>query len=230
MLFRDEDEDDEILPFENREEAGRILSTKLLAYSGRGDVIVLGLPRGGVPVAFEVARILKVPLDVLVVRKLGTPWQHELGMGAIAPGNVQVLDLSMVKQLCVSEDAIDQVAASEWQELERQQRLYHRDRLPHSLAGKTVILVDDGIATGACILAGIASLRRQCAARVIVAVPVAPATGCSAIRMEADEVISVAEPQMFFAVSQWYQDFSQVSDDQVCTLLERSTRSMSRAA
>jgi putative phosphoribosyl transferase len=227
MLFRDEDEDDELLPFADRAEAGRILGAKLVAYSRRKDVIVLGLPRGGVPVAYEVARVLNVPLDILVVRKLGTPWHRELAMGAVAPGDVQVLDLSMVKQLCVPGEAIEEVAAAERKELERLERLYRGNRPPLSLAGKTVILVDDGIATGSCILAAIAVTRKQAAARVVVAVPVAPATGCSAIRMEADEVISVAEPEMFFAVSQWYEDFSQTSDDEVRTLLENSSSSSS---
>jgi len=230
MLFRDEDEDDELLPFANRAEAGRILGAKLVAYSGRDDVVVLGLSRGGVPVAFEVARVLNVPLDVLVVRKLGTPWERELAMGAIAAGEVQVLDLSMVKQLGVPSQAIQEVAAAERKELERQERLYRGNRSPLSVAGKTVILVDDGIATGSCLLAAIAAVRRQGAARVVVAVPVAPATACSAIRMEADEVISVAEPEMFLAVSRWYVDFGQMSDDEVRALLERSRGSMPRAA
>jgi putative phosphoribosyl transferase len=230
MLFRDEDEDNELLPFADRAEAGRILGTKLLTYSRRNDVIVLGLPRGGVPVAFEVAGVLHVPLDVLVVRKLGTPWQRELAMGAIAPGDVQVLDLSLVKQLCVPSEAIQEVAALERKELERQERLYRGNRPSLSVAGKTVILVDDGIATGSCILAAIAAVRKQGAARVVVAVPVAPATACSAIRMEADEVISVAEPEMFLAVSQWYEDFSQISDGQVRALLERSISSLPHAA
>jgi len=230
MLFRDENEDDELLPFTDRAEAGRILGTKLLAYSGRSDVIVLGLPRGGVPVAFEVAVVLSAPLDVLVVRKLGTPWQRELAMGAIAPGNIQVLDVSLVKHLCVSSEVIAKVAAAERIELERQERLYRGNREPLSLAGQTTILVDDGIATGACILAAIAAVRKQSAARVVVAVPVAPATGCNSIRMEADEVISITEPEMFLAVSQWYEDFGQISDEQIRALLGRSASSMPRAA
>jgi predicted phosphoribosyltransferase len=230
MLFRDEDEDDELLPFADRVEAGRILGAKLVTYSRRNDVIVLGLPRGGVPVAYEVACVLNVPLDVLVVRKLGTPWQRELAMGAIASEDVQVLDLSVVKHLCVPSEAIEEVAAVERKELERQERLYRGKRPPLSVAGKTVILVDDGIATGSCIVAAIAAVRKQGAARVVVAVPVGPASACSAIRMEADEVISVAEPEIFLAVSQWYEDFSQISDDQVRSLLERSTSSVSRAA
>ena len=214
-------------PFAGRAEAGRILGTKLRSYSGRSDVIVLGLPRGGVPVAYEVARVLNLPLDVVVVRKLGTPWQRELAMGAIAPGDVQVLDLSRVKQLCVPAEAIEQVAAAQRKELERQNRLYRGNHPPLSVAGKAVILVDDGIATGSCILAAIAAVRKQGAARIVVAVPVAPAAVCRAIRLEADEVISVAEPEAFFAVSQWYKDFSQTSDDEVRTLLERSRSSTS---
>jgi len=231
MLFRDEDEDGELLPFADRAEAGRMLGAKLAAaYSGRGDVVVLGLPRGGVPVAFQVAEVLNAPLDVLVVRKLGTPWERELAMGAIASGNVQVVDLSLVKQLCVPNEAIQDVAAVERNELARQERLYRGNRPPLAVAGKTVILVDDGIATGSCILAAITAVRRQGAARIVVAIPVAPATACNAIRMEADEVISVAEPETFLAISQWYEDFSQTSDDEVCALLERSSSSMPRAA
>lgn len=231
MLFREEDdEDEETLPFEDRAEAGRILATKLSAYSGRDDVLVLGLPRGGVPVAFEVAQSLRVPLDVFVVRKLGTPWNRELGMGAIAPSGVQILDLSMVRELCVTDEAIREVAAEELQELERRERLYRSGRPPLSVAGRTVILVDDGIATGSSILAAIAALRRQQAARIVVAIPVAPAIACSAIRMEADELVSVAEPAMFFAVSQWYADFGQTTDDDVCALLWEANRSLPRAA
>jgi putative phosphoribosyl transferase len=228
MLFRDEAEDDELLPFADRAEAGRILGAKLVAYSRRADVIVLGLPRGGVPVAYEVARVLNVPLDALVVRKLGTPWQRELAMGAVAPGDVQVLDLSIVKQFCVSSEAVEEVAAAERKELERQEQLYRGNRQSLSVAGKTVILVDDGIATGSCILAAIGAARKQGAAHIVVAVPVAPANACSVIRMEADEVISVAEPEMFLAVSQWYEDFSQTSDEKVRMLLEKARTSSSR--
>ena len=230
MLFRDEDEDVELLPFADRAEAGRMLAAKLAAYSGRGDVVVLGIPRGGVPVAFQVAQVLNAPLDVLVVRKLGIPWERELAMGAIASGDVEVLDLSLVEQLCVPSEAIQDVVAVERNELARQERLYRGNRPPLPVAGKTVILVDDGIATGSCILAAIAAVRRQRAARIVVAIPVASASACNAIRMEADEVISVAEPETFLAISQWYEDFSQTSDDEVCALLERSSSSMPRAA
>ena len=225
MLFRDDDEDDELFRFADRAEAGRLLGAKLIAYSRKEGVIVLGLPRGGVPVACEVARVLGAPLDVLVVRKLGTPGRKELAMGAIAPGGVQVLDLSTVKQLCVPGEVIEEVAAAERKELQRQESEYRGRRPPLALAGKTVILVDDGIATGSCILAAIAAVRKQGAAQVVVAVPVAPANALNAIRIEADEVISLLEPEIFLAVSQWYEDFSQISDDQVCSLLERSMSS-----
>jgi predicted phosphoribosyltransferase len=230
MLFRDEDEDVELLPFADRAEAGNMLGARLASYSDRHDVIVLGLPRGGVPVAFQVAQALKAPLDVLVVRKLGVPWERELAMGAIASGEVQVLDLSRVKELCVPSEAIQRVAAVEREELARQERLYRGDRPPLPVAGKTVILVDDGIATGSCILAAIAAVRRHGAARIVVAIPVAPATTCNAVRMETDEVISVAEPEAFLAVSQWYEDFSPTSDDEVCALLETPSNVMPRVA
>jgi putative phosphoribosyl transferase len=230
MLFREEDEDLELLPFADRAEAGRILASKLSAYSRRNDVIVLGLPRGGVPVAFQVAQALHAPLDVFVVRKLGTPWNSELAMGAIASGGVQVLDLSIVKELCVTEEAIQDVVDSEHRELERRERLYRGNRPPLELAHKTVILVDDGIATGSSILAAVSAIRRRQAARVVVAIPVAPASGCSAIRMEADEVISVAEPEVFLAVSQWYENFSEISDEDVRMLLEEAAGGMPRAA
>jgi putative phosphoribosyl transferase len=230
MLFREEDEDLEVLPFMDRAEAGRVLASKLSAYSGRDDVIVLGLPRGGVPVASAVGGALHVPLEVLVVSKLGTPWDTELAMGAIAEGGVQVLDLSIVKELCVSEKDIQEMAAGARKEIECRQGLYRGGGPPLELAGKTVILVDDGIATGCSILAAITAVRRRKAARVVVAVPVAPACGCSAVRMEADEVISVAEPDLFLAVSQWYQDFSQISDEDVRSLLDRGATSIARAA
>lgn len=230
MLFREEDEDLEVLPFADRAEAGRILAGKLSAYANRSDVVVLGLPRGGVHVASAVAGGLHVPLDVLVVSKLGSPGDRELAMGAVAEGSVQILDLSIVKVLGVSDADIQEVAAAARRELEAREALYRRGRPPLELEGKTVILVDDGIATGCSILASIAAIRRRGAARVVVAVPVAPASGCSAIRMEADEVISVAEPEMFLAVSQWYEDFTQISDEDVRRLLERPVDSLPRAA
>jgi putative phosphoribosyl transferase len=230
MLFREEDEDLEVLPFVDRTDAGRVLASSLSAYAGRDDVVVLGLPRGGVPVASAVAGALHVPLDVFVVSKLGTPWNRELAMGAVAEGGMQVLDLSMVKELCVSEKDVQEVAAAARKELEYREKLYRSGRPPLELAGKTVVLVDDGIATGCSILAAAAAIRRRKPARLVVAVPVAPASGCSAIRMEADEVISVAEPELFLAVSEWYQDFSEISDEDVRSLLDRTAASIPHAA
>ena len=212
------------------EKAGRVLASTLSAYSDRDDVIVLGLPRGGVPVACAVAGMLHVPLDVFVVSKLGTPWNKELAMGAVAEGGVQVLDLSMVKALCVSEKDIQNAATAARKELQCRQLLYRGDRRLLELAGKAVILVDDGIATGCSILAAIAAIRRRDAGRIVVAVPVAPASGCNAIRMEADEVISLAKPEQFLAVSQWHQDFTQVSDEDVQRLLESTIDPIPRAA
>ena len=230
MLFREEDEDLEALPFDDRDEAGRILAGKLSAYADRSDVIVLGLPRGGVPVASAVAGALHLPLEVLAVIKLGSPWGSELAMGALAEGRVHVLDLSLVQAMCVSKRDIDEVVAAAREELASHEQLYRGGRLPLEVEGKTVILVDDGIATGCSVLAAIAAVRCRGAACVVVAVPVAPASGCNAVRMEADEFISVAEPEMFVAVSQWYRDFSPVNDEEVCHLLGIPVGSTPRAA
>ena len=230
MLFREEDEDLDILPFADRADAGLMLAGKLAAYSRRGDVIVFGLLRGGVPVAAAVAGALKLPLDAFVVTKIGTPWERELAMGAVAEGGVQVLDLSLVQLLRISEHVVQEVVVAARNELESHVGEYRGGRPPLELHGKTAILVDDGIATGCSVLAAIAATRRQGAARVVVAVPVAPAAGCSAIRMEADEFVSVAEPVAFLSVSQWYRDFAQVSDEQVQRLLRRAERPMARAA
>ena len=230
MLFRDEDEDLEVLPFADRAEAGRILAGKLSAYADRSDVVVLGLPRGGATVASAVAGALRLPLDVFVVSKIGIPWDNEVAMGALAEGGMQVLDLSVVKSLCVSEQNVKEATETARKELEIRESLYCGGRPPLELEGKIVIVVDDGIATGCSILAAVAAIRRKSPGRVVVAVPVAPASGCSAIRMEADEVISVAEPEMFLAISQWYEDFTQVSDGDVQRLLGTPVSSLPRAA
>lgn len=230
MLFREEDEDLEVLPFTDRAEAGRILAGKLSAYSGRKDVIVLALPRGGMPVASAVSQALHTPLDVFVVGKLGTPWEPELAMGAVAEGGVEILDLSVVNLLGISEKDIQEVAGGARIELETRARLYRGRRPPPNLAGRIVVLVDDGIATGCSILAAIAAIRRKNAAQVVVAVPVAPPSGCSAIRMEADEVVSVAEPEIFLSVSQWYRDFTQISDEDVRRLLDKRDDPLPRSA
>jgi putative phosphoribosyl transferase len=230
MLFREEDEDLEILPFEDRTEAGRILAGRLSAYAGRSDVVVFGVPRGGALVASAVASALHIPWDVFVVTQLGTPWQPELAMGAVAAGGVQVLDLSLVKTLGLSDVEIKDATAKGRRELEARESLYRGGRLLLELKAKTVILVDDGIATGCSVLAAIAAVRRRSAPRVVVAVPVAPASGCSGVRMEADDVISVAEPEMFLAVSEWYRNFPQVSDEEVRLLLGGVDRSVPRVA
>jgi len=230
MLFREEDEDLEVLPFGDRADAGLMLAGKLAAYSGRHDAIVLGLPRGGVPVAAAVASALKLPLDVFVVTKIGTPREQEVAMGAMAEGGVRILDLSLINLLGMSEQEIQAIAVSAWRELESHISSYRGGRPLLDLKGKTVILVDDGIATGCSILAAIAATRRKGAARVVVAVPVVPAAGCSAIQMEADEFVSVEQPEMFLSVSQWYSDFAQVSDDEVQRLLQSAETFMARAA
>jgi len=230
MLFREEDEDLDVLPFLDRASAGTVLAGRLSAFSGRDDVIVLGLTRGGVPVAFEVAAALKAPLDVCVVSKVGTPWNHELAMGAVAEGGVQVIDLSLVRELSLSEESVRDATAFAQKELESRQASYRGGRSALDVAGKTVILVDDGIATGCSILAATAAIRWRKAARVVVAVPVAPAFGSSAVMMEADEFIAAAQPDLLVAVSQGYQDFSQVSDEDVQRLLERNMATQSSAA
>lgn len=230
MLFREEDEDLDILPFADRADAGLMLAGKLAAYSRRGDAIVFGLLRGGVPVAAAVAGALKLPLDAFVVTKIGTPWEKELAMGAVAEGGAQVLDLSLVQLLGISEQEMQEASVAARNELESHIGEYRAGRPPLGLHGKTAILVDDGIATGCSILAAIAATCRQGAPRVVVAVPVAPSAGCSAIGMEADEFVSVAEPVAFLSVSQWYRDFAQVSDEEVQRLLRRAERSMARAA
>ena len=230
MLFQPDDEDAEILPFTDRAEAGRSLAAKLTAYSGRSDVVVLGIARGGVVVAFEVAQALHAPLDVFVVRKLGVPWFKELGMGALAPGGVRLVDLSVAGDLSVSEQEIDEVVSAELQELQRRQQSYRQHRQEVPLLGKTVILVDDGVATGNSVLAAIRALRQCCVERVIVGIPVAALSCCAAIRMEADDLICIAQPESFMAISQWYEDFAEIGDDDVCALLDKANTFTARAA
>ena len=208
--------------FADRSEAGRILAGQLAAYRNRADVIVLGLPRGGVPVAFEVARALRVPLDVFIVRKLGVPGYPELAMGAIASGGVSVLNDDVVRDVGVSADQIREVAAIEQRELYRRERAYRGHAAPLSLRGRTAILVDDGLATGATMRAAVKAARRLQVSRVIVAVPVGSAITCQRLRHDADEVICPMVPLHFRAIGEWYDDFSQVSDEQVRDLLAQS--------
>jgi len=230
MLFRDDDEELEVLPFADRGEAGRMLAGKLQEYADRPEVIVLGLPRGGMPVASAVSGALRVPLDVFVVVKIGTPGQPELALGAVAEGGIQVLDLSLVQVVGLEQSEVEEVTEAARRELDSRTIAYRANGELHELAGQMVILVDDGIATGCSILAAIAGTRREGAARVVVAVPVAPASGCNAIRMEADEFVAVAEPEEFLAVSQWYEDFAQVRDEDVRQLLRKAGRIIHQAA
>jgi putative phosphoribosyl transferase len=211
-------------PFRDRTEAGRLLAEKLAAYANCPDAIVLGLPRGGVPVAYEVARALNAPMDVFLVRKLGVPGHEEFAMGAIATGGVRVLNDQTVRALRISGHLIEAVAAKEQQELDRRARLYRGDRPPPDLRGKTVILVDDGLATGATMLAAVKALRQQQAGRIVVAVPIASPETCEQLRGEVDDIICAVTPEPFYAVGCWYEDFSQATDEEVCDLLARSAR------
>src|SRR5262245_18131466 len=208
--------------FQDRADAGRRLGQRLLRYANRSDVIVLGLPRGGVPVAYEAAQALKAPLDIFLVRKLGLPEQEELAMGAIASGGVRVLNPSVVYSLGISNEVIEAVAAREREELERREHLYRGDRPPVDPRDKIVILVDDGPATGSTMRAAVAALRKQHPAKVVVAVPVGAAETCDDLMNEADEVVCLRAPQRFYAVGVWYEDFSPTTDDEVRELLARA--------
>ena len=211
----------------DREEAGRLLAQALAHYAGRPNVVVLGLPRGGVPVARNVADFLGAPLDVFLVRKLGVPWQPELAFGAIAetPGTdppVRVIDQSLVRECELSAKAIDEIAEREQIEIDRRSRLYRGGRSLVDVHGREVIVVDDGLATGSTMLAAVRALRQQGARRIIVAVPVGPHATCAALRREAGEVVCVSSPEPFGSVGTWYEDFTQVTDRQVQKALEVS--------
>lgn len=208
--------------FRDRADAGEQLSRELAGYSGRKDVVVLALPRGGVPVAYEVARALHVPLDVFLVRKLGLPGQEELAMGAISSGGVRVLNEDVIGLLGIPNDVIENVTAKEQRELERRARSYRGDRPAPDVEGRTVILIDDGLATGSTIRAAVAALRRKHPARIVVAVPVGAPEICAELQNEADEIICVETPEPFYGVGAWYEDFSQTTDEEVRDLLQRS--------
>jgi predicted phosphoribosyltransferase len=209
-------------PFLDRREAGRVLARKLSEYAGRRDVIVLGLPRGGVPVAFEVAQALEAPLDVFLVRKLGVPGREELAMGAIASGGVRYVNESVTDSLGIDPWVVERVTKAEHAELERRERAYRDDRPPVEVRGRTVILVDDGLATGASMHAAAVALRQAEPAAVVVAVPVAAASTCEAFHGLADRVVCARTPEPFYAVGLWYDDFSQTTDDEVRDLLARA--------
>jgi len=210
-------------PFRDRVEAGELLAQSLCRYRGRDDVVVLALPRGGVPVAREVARALGLALDVFVVRKLGVPGHEELAMGAIASGGVRLLNDEVVTALGIPPTVIDAVAMSEQLELDRRERLYRGNRVPLGLTDKTVIVVDDGLATGSTMRAAVMAVRRQQPARVIVAVPVGAPSTCADLAREADDVVCVRTPDPFVAVGLWYRDFTPTSDREVRSLLGRET-------
>jgi predicted phosphoribosyltransferase len=211
-----------VKPFRDRREAGRALAEHLMSYANRPDVLVLALPRGGVPVAFEVARALNAPLDIFLVRKLGVPGYEELAMGAIASGGVRVLNEDVISYLRIPAEVIDEVAAREEKELERRERAYRGTTAPLDVRGRTIILIDDGLATGSTMLAAVAALRQQQPARLVVAVPIAAEATCNAIRAQVDETVCAETPEPFFAVGLWYEDFSQTTDEEVRELLERA--------
>jgi putative phosphoribosyl transferase len=209
--------------FRDRAEGGRRLAERLGKYAGRPDLLVLALPRGGVPVAFEVSQALSAPLDVLVVRKLGVPGQDELAMGAIASGGVWVLNNHLIQALQPSIRMIQEVAARELQELTRRERIYRGDRPALEVRGRTVVLVDDGLATGSTMRAAVAAVRRRRPARLVVAVPTAAPSACVELKKEVDECACVITPDTFHAVGVWYEDFSPTTDDDVRDLLERAS-------
>jgi putative phosphoribosyl transferase len=208
--------------YRDRLEAGRILATKLTAYADRKDVVVLALPRGGVPVAFEVAKALQAPLDVFVVRKLGVPGHEELAMGAIATGGMYIVNEHVVHMLAIPDSVIEEVAEREQKELERREQLYRDDLPPPDVRDRTIILVDDGLATGSTMRAAVAALRKQHPAHIVVAVPVAAPVVRDEFKAEVDEIVCASTPEPFFGVGYWYEDFSQTSDEEVHDLLALS--------
>ncbi|MBI4469832.1 MAG: phosphoribosyltransferase [Acidobacteria bacterium] len=207
--------------YENRKEAGQLLASELMSYAGRADVTVLALPRGGVPVAMEVADALNAPLDVFVVRKLGVPGHRELAMGAIATGGVLVINEEIVRFLKIPSEAIRAIAEEERRELSRREYAYRGDRPSPKLEDRIVILVDDGMATGSTMRAAISAVREQDPAMIIVAVPVAAASTCEELRLEVDLVVCPMMPEAFSAVGAWYDDFSPTTDEEVRDLLDR---------
>jgi putative phosphoribosyl transferase len=208
--------------FSDRAEGGRYLAQRLSDLSGRSDLLVLGIPRGGIPVASEVAKSLHAPLDVIVVRKLGYPGVEELAMGAIASGGVMVLNQNALQELPVPQRVIDKVAARELKELVRRERSYRGDRPPADPRGRIVVVVDDGLATGSSMRAAVMALRQRCPAAIVVAVPVGAAATCRALAQLVDRLECVVESPVFIAVGEWYEDFGQTTDDEVRRLLDLS--------
>lgn len=215
--------------YRDRQEAGQVLASLLSSYAGKPEVLVLGLPRGGVPVAFEVAKALKAPLDVLLVRKLGVPGHEELAMGALASGGVRVLNQEIVDGLRMPAMVIERVATAETQELERRERLYRSGQPFPKVQDKTVIVVDDGLATGSTMRAAVAALRQRGAGRIVVAVPIAPERTCAEFTKLADECVCADLPEWFSAVGQSYDEFPQTTDAEVRALLQRAAAERSLA-
>lgn len=218
------------LPFANRTEAGRLLGEALMDYRGRMDLLVLALPRGGVPVAAEVAQALAAPLDLILVRKLGVPSQPELAMGAIATGGAQVLNTDVVRALSISQETIDRVAEAEQRELERRETAYRGTRTPPELAGRCVILIDDGLATGATMRVAARAAAAQGPAELVVAVPVASTEAVGLVGEQADRVVALATPEPFRGVGAWYERFTQTSDDEVRALLQEAWQQQKASA
>jgi putative phosphoribosyl transferase len=209
--------------FRNRTEAGKLLASKLTQSANHADVLVLGIPRGGVPIAFEVATALNAPLDVCLVRKLGVPGHPELAMGAVAVGGVQVLNEDLLDWLQISGHTIAEVGEIELQELQQHDRIYRGDRSLPQIRDRIVILVDDGLATGSMMRAAIGVLKPQQPQRIIIAVPVAPLDTCDRLRTEVDEVVCLMTPEQFCGIGLWYEDFAPTTDDEVCQLLNMAT-------
>ena len=212
--------------FLDRHDAGRRLSEILTQYASQPNLLVLGLPRGGVPVAYEVARALHAPLDVFIVRKLGFPGHPELAMGAIASGGVRILDERLIDAHEIPDEEIERVTAAEQRELERREKSYRDDRPSPDVRGHTVILIDDGLATGSTMRAAVQALRQEGARRVVVAVPIAPPDTCDAMRHEVDDIICAITPEPFLAVGIWYADFSETTDEEVRDLLARAAEEL----
>jgi putative phosphoribosyl transferase len=210
--------------FDNRQQAGELLATKLTTYADRPEVLVLALPRGGVPVGFAVAHALHVPLDIFLVRKLGVPGHEELAMGAIASGGVRVLNAEVIQLFHIPDGVIGLVAAQEQREINRREHHYRDDRPALSIRGKTIILVDDGLATGSTMRAAVVAVRQYHPARLVVAVPTAAPETCAELQAEADEVVCATTPEPFYAVGLWYADFTQVTDVEVRDLLAQAAR------
>ena len=210
--------------FANRTEAGKVLATRLAAYANTLNTLVLALPRGGVPVAYEVAIRLHLPLDVMVVRKLGVPGREEMAFGAIASGGVRLLNRETIRSWQISKRAIESITAQEQRELERRENAYRDDRPKPVIKGKTILLIDDGLATGATMHAAVTALRQQHPARIVVAVPTAAPSTCAQFRHEVDEIVCAITPDPFEAVGRWYKDFTQTTDDQVRDLLHRAAQ------